>query len=133
MIDPIQYRDIIARYVEGKVTVDEFIDLYLKLFHSQPKEWTKESSDLVQSYFDGALSLEEFNMLFDKANPGLPDPKLFRILEVMYESIDAYSPLAESIGQRKGTFMITEKTLHEEASKALEKLNQYIHDHPDKG
>jgi hypothetical protein len=78
---------------------------------------------LLLRYVSGQADVDtfiyEFNLLFESEVD--PNPRhLFDILQDLFEDIDAYSPMWTELDVNE--FRITEKTLKQEAKKALQAL-----------
>ncbi len=133
MTDPTPVEEFIGLlqvYVDQEIKTDDFVDRYLKLFDlHQTKDPDHKTQPVIQAYLDKRISREEFEKEFRRLLPDMMDPTLFRILEDLYEDIDAYSPDWTSEDFERAPYLLDEPGLYREAADALEKLYEYKADH----
>jgi hypothetical protein len=94
-----------------------------------------EYTALVRSYLSGQVDAEalasEFNARFLNEDANAFDEELFRILERVFESIEAYSPLWTA--EEENEFRITEPTLQKELRIQIVSLEAYVTEHSPTG
>ena len=83
---------------------------------------------LIKDFTEGAVSVEYFVSYYTTSMKSEIDIKLdrrvFSVLEDLFEDIDAYSPSV--LPENETPLHISEKTLRDEARKALQELQNFI-------
>lgn len=85
-----------------------------------------EYKSLIQLFLERSIPIQEFESRYltaFKAESAMAEQP-FEILEELFESVDAYSPLWAA--DEKNLLKLTENDLRQEAAKALEKIKQYL-------
>ena len=88
---------------------------------------------IVQGFLTGSLGAEEFARGYSDNFLGEPassmNRPLFRILQDLFEDIEAYSPMW--LPEDECAYRITEATLRREAADALAELDRFLVEHSD--
>jgi hypothetical protein len=88
-----------------------------------PKDYRK----LIYDFLENKISVDAFEAQYlanFKAEPVGMDSFLFEVLETLFEAVDSY--WHECLPENETVFMISEKSLRQEATTALRVIDRYL-------